>query len=178
MPVELSITQQVVIAIYAIAALVAIFGGIFIHFVSGRQARIRDVGKKVLRVFFAWIIPPWRTALKIFVVVALITAGLAVMGAAFKVHVYDVQTGERAQLIEDREYRLVVGGRYDWPPLYYEVYRYNLMRFPIYTTVTDRYLEPGGLMWGLALIIAAMIVVALFLVRANNAIYLAKAEAK
>ncbi|MEM1530980.1 MAG: hypothetical protein QW689_06155 [Nitrososphaerota archaeon] len=161
----------ITIAIYAAMVLTALFGGVFIHLISGRQAKIHEVGKKALRTFFIWALPPWGTALKALLVIALLISGMAIMVSGLKFHTYQVETGRNYWLVENSELRSVVGDVPYRGTLHYWVYRYALESSPIYTTIVEHWIEPGAFIIGLTLFIAAFYAMAIFLVRANNALY-------
>jgi len=171
-----------VLAVWIPIVLVWIFGGVFLNRVSGRQRGYGFLFKQTWKTVFAWIIPPWERALKVLIVVALITAGLFMIGTAPRWSVGEVTTGYKYILEEQPcpqtiwdywTYYNPWTGRSEagFAPRTVTTWRYNLLEFPMTSTVVSWWLDVGHVLIGLALIIAGFVVAAYSLAKANNQLY-------
>lgn len=160
--------------------LLAIFGGLFIHFVSGKQAGKLSVAKSVAKIFFAWLYIP-----KVTVVVVLLAVGLGLMLLSPKCETVTIETGKWYSLQEmpimkniqdavcypvtlpngQTSIQCAVLNR----PV--TIYRYNLISHTIYTGVPLWYLDMGLFFIGFALVITSLLIASLFIVRAVNRLY-------
>ena len=173
-----------VLAVWIPVILLWIFGGLFLKKISGGQRGYGFLFKQTWKGVFAWAIPPWKRALKVLVVVVLIAAGLAVIGAAPRWWTYEVTTGYSYRLEKHIEYQPIMdyycklittpmGSSQvcDYVTRWVKAYKYSLVETPVTTHFQTWYLEMGHVLIGLALIIAGLIVAAYSLVKANNELY-------
>jgi len=180
----LGLLNGVLIVLAVAVILLWIFGGLFLWKVSGRQFKIHHLFTKTLRVFFAWVLPPWKTALKVFIVVALISAGIFLIAIAPRTDTYTVTTGYRYLLEERPEQQFIPDYYCKWVTTptgvaeqcgfaYHPVtvYRYNLLGFEVKSTYAMWWLDPGLFLLGLTLIIAGLIVAAWLFTRVVNEAY-------
>ena len=167
-----------------IIVLIWIFGGWFIDRVSGRYLGKSYLFKATLKGVFAWILPPWKRALKVFVVVILIAGGLVMIGLAPRWWTYEVTTGYSYRLEEHVKYQPILDYycRLVTTPIgqsqvcgyvtrWVKTYTYELVEEPVTTHFQVWYLEMGHVLVGVALIIAGLIVASYFMVKANNQLY-------
>ena len=164
--------------------LIWIFGGLFLNKISGKYLGKGHLFKQTWKIVFAWITPPWRRALKVFVAVALIAGGLAMIGLSPRWWTYETTTGYSYRLEKHVEYQPILdyycklittpmGASQvcDYVTRWVKTYRYELVESPVVTHFQTWYLEMGHVLIGMALIIAGLIVGAYFLAKANNQLY-------
>jgi len=161
------------------------FGGLFLWKISGKQYKIHQLFTSTFRAFFAWCLPPWGRALKIFIAVALISAGLLMIMISPRTETYTVVTGYRYilketpswQFVPDYWCKLVTtpSGQFTEQCGFAQrpvtVYRYNLMGFKIESMYAMWWLDPGMFLIGFTLIIIGLILVAYFLSKETNKAY-------
>jgi len=168
----------VLVAIVWLAvALTTIFGGLFLRKITNKESGVTVVAKRTARVFFAWAL-----SAKVFVVIALITLGLAFLMMAPHHEVIMIPAGYAYRLEEH-------GGFHPVPDLYcypitlpggetkfecseathyVPVYRYTLIGEEIYSSVPIYWLDPGFVLIGMGFIIVALILACYWMVQANN----------
>jgi hypothetical protein len=178
------LSNGILVALAILIALLWLFGGLFLWKVSGKQFKVHQVFTKTWKAFFAWITPPWKRALKVFIVVALISAGLYLIMLSPRTTTYTVTTGYRYLLEEQPEMKYVpdywctmtqtpIGptqqcGFASHPVT---VYRYNLLGFQIQSTYAMWWLDPGLFLFGFTLIICGLLVAAWLFTRVVNEAY-------
>jgi len=175
---------QPVLLVLVPLALTWIFGGLFLNKISGKHLGKSYLFKQTWRIFFAWILPPWKRALRILLVVAPIVAGLILIGSAPRWWSYEVTTGYSYRLREKVEYQPILdyycklvttpmgadqvcGYVTRWA----KAYKYELVEYPVTHTFQTWYLDMGHVLIGAILIIVGLIVAAYFMVKANNQLY-------
>ena len=157
--------------------LTTIFGGLFLRKITNKESGVTVVAKKTARVFFAWAL-----SAKVFVVIALITLGLAFLMMAPHHEIVMIPAGYAYRLEEH-------GGFHPVPDIYCHpvtlpsggtkiecseathyvpVYRYSLIGREIYSSVPIYWLDPGFVLIGSGLIIVALILACYWMVKANN----------
>ena len=180
----LGFLNGITVALAIVILLLWIFGGIFLWKVSGRQFKIYHVFTKTWRTFFAWILPPWKTAIKVFIVVALISAGLFLIMISPRTETYTVTTGYRYILEENPAQQYIpdyycktvmtpIGPAEQCGYISHPVtfYKYNLLGFEVKSTYAMWWLDPGLFLLGLTLIIAGLIVAAWLFTKIVNEAY-------
>lgn len=162
------------------ALLTALFGGVFIHYVSGKYTGKLGVLKTLARTFFAWAF-----SVKVLAVVVLIAIGFALIILAPRATVLTIHTGNKYLLDESSEPRyisdywckqvLTPAGSYEQQcgftmnTVY--VYKYDLLEFKIYSDVPLWWLDPGMFLAGLAFITLGLLLSAFWLSKENNKLY-------
>ena len=153
-----------VVAFYAILVATALAGGVFVRRLSGRYTSWLDVLKSTLSWFKLFKNPLFLAIL------ALTLVGLGLIMNSYTV---------RSTTSEQTSYRYLLGEQpiHWWMDTWVlTVYKYRLYEFPVKTIQIfyDSYFKPCEFFLGAALVIAALILTAYWLAKANNLKYGAK----
>ena len=164
---------MLVASVYGIVVLLWIFGGLFLRKISDRQLGFSHPFKQTWKIFFSWILPPWRRAVKILAVIALITAGIVTIASSLTWEYNEQVTGYRYVLVGGLNERAIVTmdgalTGYVWIPTY------GLLEFPVKTGFYTTYINGFNLLTGITLILLGLYLGAYWLVKANNQLYGAK----
>lgn len=174
MEIGLFITAFVWILVF----LATVFGGLFLRKITGGEVGVKYVAKKTAKTVFAWAFN-----VKVGVVIALVILGILFLALAPRGMVLMMPTGKAYRLIENVEYQGVpdvrchvvknpntgeIGTECVTDTHYVKVYRYTLIGRTIYSYMPLRWLDPGFVLLGMAFICAALILTAIWMVRANN----------
>ena len=147
-----------------------IFGGLFLRKLTAKQLGFSHPFKQTWKILLAWILPPWRRAVKVFAVLLLITLGLLIFVAGFSWQHSEQVTGYKYRLVEDVSRQITIyAEKYLWHPIGHALIpTYRLLEFPVKTTISVFYIKEANVAWGLLLILLGLYLGAYWIAKATN----------
>ena len=159
-----------IVSVYGTVVLLWIFGGLFLRKISGRQLGFGHPFKQTWKVFFAWILPPWKRAAKTFISALLITLGILSIMLGYGWQYGEQVTGYRYVLAQGyAEQHLVTLDHYVTGEVL--VPTYGLIPFPIKTGISIPYISGINVIFGVFLIFLGLCIASYWITKANNEEY-------